>query len=215
MPLLRDASVSWQLDALHGLRSKPDLVKKAWERCEAKGWNLSWECLTSARARMGLLEYIQANPGFANELGATVLPLLEGFEKGEANDSFNDDPADGEDVELDERVVIRGVTEDDAVIDDDDFNADLHPGAPNPEPLHDLDGDISMANSSEDEEDSEEGDNAGEDEWDDDLDGEEWGEMSEWESAWVEPPSSSSPTSFRPGSTPEGDMVSFLELHSR
>ncbi|CDO77467.1 hypothetical protein BN946_scf184902.g1 [Trametes cinnabarina] len=67
LPTLRNASIAWLLDAYNHLDERPELVWKAWKKCEANGWNLSYECLTSAAARERLEEVMRSNLEFSAE----------------------------------------------------------------------------------------------------------------------------------------------------
>ncbi|KAJ3005260.1 hypothetical protein NUW54_g4424 [Trametes sanguinea] len=91
LPTLRNASVAWLLDAYNYLKARPDIVKKAWAKCETKGWSLSYESLTSKAARRRLEEVISTNPQFTAEFATlgVVTGILDGEE--EAFDSHDDD----------------------------------------------------------------------------------------------------------------------------
>jgi hypothetical protein len=58
LPSLRDATVSWVVHAVDHLNTpvQKTLCLKAWSNCHVKGWNLSWECLTSALARTAFMQ---------------------------------------------------------------------------------------------------------------------------------------------------------------
>ena len=44
------------------------IIFQAWERCTAKGWNFSGECLTSKKACSALNEYLRTHPGLREEI---------------------------------------------------------------------------------------------------------------------------------------------------
>jgi len=58
LPSLRDATVSWVVHAVDHLNNpvQKTLCLKAWSNCHVKGWNLSWECLTSALASAAFMQ---------------------------------------------------------------------------------------------------------------------------------------------------------------
>ncbi|KAI0352862.1 hypothetical protein OH77DRAFT_1459300 [Trametes cingulata] len=62
---LRNASVAWVQKAYEYFAERPELVKKAWEKCRTGPYNLSYECITSERARCVLSERLDEDAGFA------------------------------------------------------------------------------------------------------------------------------------------------------
>ncbi|KAI9059119.1 hypothetical protein FKP32DRAFT_1158739 [Trametes sanguinea] len=92
LPTLRNASIPWLLDAYNHLNHRPDIIQKAWRKCEAHNWNLSYECLTSTAARQRLAEVMQTNPQFAAEFAN--LDIVTGDVENEAADAAADDGPD-------------------------------------------------------------------------------------------------------------------------
>ena len=94
--ILRNASVAWIQKAHEYFASRPEAVKKVscrnlnsiwvaglsqvvqgWARCTARGWDLSYETLTSERARSTLNERIDDDPSFALSIADIILPEQE------------------------------------------------------------------------------------------------------------------------------------------
>ncbi|KAJ3007872.1 hypothetical protein NUW54_g3377 [Trametes sanguinea] len=93
MPTLRNACVAWLVDAYHYLNKRPEVIRKAWAKCEAKGWNLSYECLTSAAASDHLRKVMASDVAFAAEfanLDTVSGDLTEESEDGNSHDHDDD-----------------------------------------------------------------------------------------------------------------------------
>ncbi|KAN0091452.1 hypothetical protein V8E55_005018, partial [Tylopilus felleus] len=70
LPVLRDASVTG-IVSIFNFMTGPfgrELVKKSWERCRVKDWNLSAKCLTSRAAQIALDEYLRTHPSLHDEI---------------------------------------------------------------------------------------------------------------------------------------------------
>ncbi|KAH7903996.1 hypothetical protein BJ138DRAFT_1119844 [Hygrophoropsis aurantiaca] len=95
LPKLRDASVAAIVDVynfMNGLVGR-DLVKKAWERCIAKGWNLSGDFLTSKKAHSALNEYLRTHPKLRDEIQNRT-GVVHGFEDNELISMDDEDDSD-------------------------------------------------------------------------------------------------------------------------
>ncbi|KAG1802170.1 uncharacterized protein HD556DRAFT_1304341 [Suillus plorans] len=70
LPVLRDASVAALVDVYDFMTSAAgrELVKKGWERCIAKEWNLSGDCLTSKQSCTALNTYLHTHDALRNEI---------------------------------------------------------------------------------------------------------------------------------------------------
>ncbi|KAG1722946.1 hypothetical protein EDB19DRAFT_1834792 [Suillus lakei] len=70
LPVLRDASVAALVDVYDFMMSAAgcELVKKGWERCIAKEWNLSGDYLTSKQSRTALNTYLHTHNPLCNEI---------------------------------------------------------------------------------------------------------------------------------------------------
>lgn len=75
LPTLRNASIAWTLEAYYYLQGRPEIVRKAWEKCRAHGWDLSWGKLTSPEATELFFTTIANNAAFRNEV-ATREPVI-------------------------------------------------------------------------------------------------------------------------------------------
>ncbi|KAG8780885.1 hypothetical protein FRC12_022488 [Ceratobasidium sp. 428] len=69
LPSLRDASVAWTVEAFRYMQSHPEVVEKAWARCQTGEWNLTWDKLTSPAAKDLFYATLSTNEAFRNELG--------------------------------------------------------------------------------------------------------------------------------------------------
>jgi hypothetical protein len=65
-------------------------VIQAWERCTAKEWNLSAECLTSKKACMALNNYSRSHPHLHDEI-KNRMGTVHGIETMGSTDDSNDD----------------------------------------------------------------------------------------------------------------------------
>ncbi|KAL1943445.1 hypothetical protein VTO73DRAFT_4520 [Trametes versicolor] len=95
LPTLRNASIAWLVDAYWYLQERPDIIKKAWEKCEANGWNLSYESLTSSAALEHLEKVMSSNREFAAEFAH--LDVVSGNLEEESTDAW---VAEGHDDDL-------------------------------------------------------------------------------------------------------------------
>lgn len=101
LPTLRNASIAWTLEAYYYLKKRPEIVRKAWERCQTREWNLSWDKLTSPEATELFFATIANNTAFRNEVashepvipraiaGALTSEAEEAVEAGEPNDDLS------------------------------------------------------------------------------------------------------------------------------
>ncbi|KAF7349508.1 hypothetical protein MSAN_01741200 [Mycena sanguinolenta] len=64
-----------------------ELIKKSWKLCQTKEWDLSYECLTSFRAREALRQIKVTDRDFWEELEGGRIRALE-----EHNEEYPDDP---------------------------------------------------------------------------------------------------------------------------
>ena len=65
-------------------------VIQAWERCTAKEWNLSAECLTSKKAHAALNDYLRSHPHLHDEI-KQWMGTVHGIEAMGSTDDSNDD----------------------------------------------------------------------------------------------------------------------------
>ncbi|KAG1783144.1 hypothetical protein EV702DRAFT_931796, partial [Suillus placidus] len=65
--ILRDRSLSWIWNAFQTI-NKPEIVKKAFEMCTIRGFNLLFECLVGFQARDRLRNLKNTDPKFWKEL---------------------------------------------------------------------------------------------------------------------------------------------------
>lgn len=75
LPTLRNASITWTLEAYHHLLAHPEIVKKAWEKCQTGDWNLSWEKLTAPETTQLFFDTVATNTAFRNEV-STREPII-------------------------------------------------------------------------------------------------------------------------------------------
>lgn len=68
LPTLRNASVAWTIKAFRHLEKHPEIVKKAWAKCQTREWDFSWENLTSDAATKLFFATAASNPTFWNEI---------------------------------------------------------------------------------------------------------------------------------------------------
>lgn len=78
LPTLRNASISWLLDAYDYFKKNPDVIRKAWASCKTKEWNLSYESLTSNAATERHQQLIREDPTFAMEFARFDLSAITG-----------------------------------------------------------------------------------------------------------------------------------------
>ncbi|KAG6914641.1 hypothetical protein DXG01_016182 [Tephrocybe rancida] len=99
---LRDHTPKWLWKA-YNIINKPELVKKAFELCTVRGWNLSYTSLTGVAARAKLCELKHSDPEFWEELTGSgtddALPLLED-EQPEDLDLLDEGPEDNSDIPI-------------------------------------------------------------------------------------------------------------------
>ncbi|KAE9395696.1 hypothetical protein BT96DRAFT_1043228 [Gymnopus androsaceus JB14] len=91
---LRNESVRWLVRAYHDV-NKPELVKKAFEMCKVREWNLSYECITGPTMRAALRDLKANDPTFWSELTqkkAEDLAPAEDVPQEEDNDEESEDP---------------------------------------------------------------------------------------------------------------------------
>ncbi|KDR65330.1 hypothetical protein GALMADRAFT_284170 [Galerina marginata CBS 339.88] len=67
--VLRDHSVHWMWNSYQAPLNNEELVKKAFEGCVVREWNLSTACVISFEGREALRQMAKANPKFWAELG--------------------------------------------------------------------------------------------------------------------------------------------------
>jgi hypothetical protein len=78
LPTLRNASISWLLDAYRYFKNNPDVIKNAWASCRTKEWNLSYESLTSIAATERHRQLCQEDTNFALEFARFDLSAITG-----------------------------------------------------------------------------------------------------------------------------------------
>lgn len=98
LPPLRDASVAWTLEAFYYLRKNPQLVRKAWEKCQTGAWNFTWEKLTSPEAKDLFYTTLAQNEAFRNELGVPG-PHVPRSRRGKVSTTVNE-PIDEDGMEF-------------------------------------------------------------------------------------------------------------------
>ncbi|RDB28396.1 hypothetical protein Hypma_014788, partial [Hypsizygus marmoreus] len=140
---LQDYSVWWLLNA-HKVLNKPAIIKKAFELCVVRGWNLSHECLKGYKANEKLLSLKHEDPKFWNELSGNDMPGIpaesDNVEEDHIPDTEDEDwGLDDSDISLSALVgsmadatfptgtaerLEGGLM---SVVDAEDLNSDLHP----------------------------------------------------------------------------------------
>ncbi|PPR06566.1 hypothetical protein CVT24_001800 [Panaeolus cyanescens] len=97
--VVRDWSARWLWNA-YNVINRPDLVKKAFEGCKVRSWDLSYECLTSFRAREKLRNLKHENPQFWAELSNDVVKVPCNMVNGKvAEDNQDLDQDNSKDIE--------------------------------------------------------------------------------------------------------------------
>ncbi|KAF9509948.1 hypothetical protein BS47DRAFT_1319917 [Hydnum rufescens UP504] len=90
---LHDAMATWITDALEWLRDNPELVKSAWRLFSVKNWNLSYECLTSAKAVSTVAECFDEDPTFTLQVTPPSDPMIDDPEAQNMDVDVDDDTA--------------------------------------------------------------------------------------------------------------------------
>jgi hypothetical protein len=109
LPVLRDASVRPIVDLYNFLSgsSGREIIKRAWQRCTVKEWNLGEECLSNPRTHAAYREYVRTDKTLRDEIIAKM--------SSESSDSFSNPGAEA--LITDENLKEAGPGEDDEGLD--------------------------------------------------------------------------------------------------
>ncbi|KAH9914425.1 uncharacterized protein B0H18DRAFT_1216055 [Fomitopsis serialis] len=106
---LRNASVAPLVDVFDFLDSAGGrtVIRRAWEKCAVKEWNLSAECITSRRAKAAWREYLRKDETLRNEIEGKIGELgdLIAEEPDEEGETSTEEAYDDTDVSL--RAVVQ------------------------------------------------------------------------------------------------------------
>ncbi|EGO28001.1 hypothetical protein SERLADRAFT_435774 [Serpula lacrymans var. lacrymans S7.9] len=103
LPVLRDATVAPAVHVYDMFKQGkgPELVRKAWSKCQVKQWCLSPEVIQHRDTKAALRKYLQDHPTFKAEIDAKIGDVY-GIDSEHVNpeDDFNNEGADMDDSEV-------------------------------------------------------------------------------------------------------------------
>ncbi|KAF7799758.1 hypothetical protein EIP86_011000 [Pleurotus ostreatoroseus] len=141
---LRNASVSWLIDAYRVFEANPQIIQKSWANCKADCWNLSPESLRSEEAWPTFTATTTADPEFAAEFARFDYSAVTGSVADESNtNGFDPALEHDDDLRLEPTEIARlclerssqandpeSSNDDDFLLDAAEVDSDLVPAPP-------------------------------------------------------------------------------------